>query len=185
MSDYIRTYTGKKFYPLDPNPDDVDIRDIAHALSLQTRFTGHTRRHLSVAEHSLFVSYITADVSNGLIGLLHDASEAYLVDVPTPVKHDPAFAFYREAEHKIQAAVCEHFNIDTADLPRVKRADRIALVLEAVFNMPPEFTAVDIADWERPDDWEWEAYKMFCLGLHPTNIEGDFLAEYFRIASHS
>ena len=54
--DWIQTYSGKKFYPLDPRPEDIDIRDIAHALSLNCRFNGHCRCFYSVAEHSVGVS---------------------------------------------------------------------------------------------------------------------------------
>ena len=55
-SAWIETYSGKRFYILDPRPQDVDIVDIAHALSLLTRFTGHTREFYSVAQHSVLVS---------------------------------------------------------------------------------------------------------------------------------
>lgn len=51
--DFICTYTGRKFYPLDPRPEDVCIEDIAHALALVNRFGGHTRVPYSVAQHSV------------------------------------------------------------------------------------------------------------------------------------
>lgn len=54
---WIETYTGRKFYLLHPRPEDVDITDIAHALSNQCRYTGHTRMFYSIAEHSYHVSY--------------------------------------------------------------------------------------------------------------------------------
>ena len=74
-----------------PNPDDIRIEDIAHALSNQCRFAGHAREFYSVAEHSVHVSQLCLP-EHALWGLLHDASEAYLVDLPRPLKLLPEFA---------------------------------------------------------------------------------------------
>ena len=74
MESYIETVSGRKFYFLNPNPEDIDIEDIAHALSMQCRFTGHTKWFYSVAEHAIWVSYLVP-VHLALEGLLHDASE--------------------------------------------------------------------------------------------------------------
>jgi hypothetical protein len=85
----ITTFSGVLFRPLLPNPDDIRIADIAHALSQQYRFAGHTRTFYSVAEHSVRVSLLCRP-DDALWGLLHDASEAFLTDVPAPpiqVKH--------------------------------------------------------------------------------------------------
>ena len=78
---WLQTYTGIQFWPLDPRPEEIDIQDIAHALSLLCRFNGHCQRFYSVAEHSVHVSTILAP-EFGLWGLLHDAAEAYLSDIP-------------------------------------------------------------------------------------------------------
>lgn len=82
---YIQTFTGRRFYPADPRPWDVDIHDIAHALSNLCRFNGHTRQFYSVAQHSVLVSCIVPE-SLALDGLMHDAAEAYLSDITSPVK---------------------------------------------------------------------------------------------------
>ena len=88
---YIQTVSGRRVNPLDPSPDDIDVHDIAVALSNQCRFGGHTRRYYSVAQHACIVSDQMlergADAQDALWGLLHDASEAYLVDLPHPLKH--------------------------------------------------------------------------------------------------
>ena len=98
MTDWIQTYTGRKFHPLDPAMTDFDLRDIAHSLSLLCRFNGHCLRFYSVAEHSVRVSRILPDDLK-LWGLLHDAGEAYLTDLPRPVKGQmPGF---RDMEDKI------------------------------------------------------------------------------------
>lgn len=82
---YIQTFTGKKFYWDRIEDNEYDIVDIAHALSMNCRFTGHTRRFYSVAEHCLMVSSMVPE-SLSLAGLLHDAAEAYVHDIPTPLK---------------------------------------------------------------------------------------------------
>ena len=87
---YIRTYTGKEFYPMDPKPEAIDIRDIAHALSLVCRGNGHVNRFFSVAQHCINCA-MEAEARGCsqrviLACLVHDASEAYMSDVPRPFK---------------------------------------------------------------------------------------------------
>jgi hypothetical protein len=133
--DFIETWTGRSFRPLDPDAGDIDIRDIAHALSHQCRFSGHTIAHYSVAEHSVRVRdlLLRRGLSNAiqLWGLLHDASEAYLVDIPSPLKQTQEFAAYREAEARVQRAVCVRFALRFEEPPEVRRADAELLATEA------------------------------------------------------
>lgn len=86
------TYTGKIFDPLDMNVEDVDIKDIAHALSYSCRFNGHCRNFYSIAEHSYAVSryleFIGCDARIQMRGLLHDGAEAYLGDIIRPIKQE-------------------------------------------------------------------------------------------------
>src|SRR5580704_9362466 len=82
---YLSTYTGKKFYPYDPRPEQICIEDIAHGLSMLCRFAGQCRFFFSVAEHSIAVAHLLP-ANLKLFGLLHDVSEAYLADLPRPVK---------------------------------------------------------------------------------------------------
>jgi uncharacterized protein len=83
--DWIQTYTGRRVYPLDPSPEDIDIADIAHALSNVCRFTGHVREFYSVAQHSVIVSECVP-APFALLGLMHDAPEAYIGDISRPLK---------------------------------------------------------------------------------------------------
>lgn len=126
---YIQTYSGHRFWPLDPEPQDVRIEDVAHALSLQSRWTGHTSSFLSVAQHSVMVSF-HCDPADALWGLLHDASEAYLIDLARPVKRDPRMTFYKEAEEKIMKAVAEHFGLAMPIPHSVHVADDRVLMAE-------------------------------------------------------
>lgn len=119
--EFIRTYKGI-FYPLDPRADEVNIEDIAHGLSNTCRFSGHTIKHYSVAEHSWIMSYQFDDNDpNALWALMHDASEAYITDVPRPVKR--AMPIFAEIETNIMNVVCDKFGMQRGEPKEVKRVD--------------------------------------------------------------
>lgn len=139
MNPMILTFTGKHVDPTDLQPEDIDIEDIAHALSWTNRFNGHARRGISVAQHSVFVSrlidenYGTGDIELGWIalqGLLHDGSEAYLGDITKWLKNTPEFAGYRAFEEKAQTAIYQRFGCDTEQHPLVSAADKLMLRFE-------------------------------------------------------
>ena len=100
----ITTFSGIQFWPLLPNGADIRIEDIAHALSNQCRFAGHTRVFYSMAEHSVRVSQLCR-LEDALWSLLHDASEAFLSDIPAPLKELPEFEAYRTAERALQRTI--------------------------------------------------------------------------------
>ena len=117
------TTFGIRFWPLLPNPADIRIEDIAHALSNQCRFGGHAREFYSVAEHCVRVSQ-NCRPEDALWGLLHDASEAYLSDVPAPLKELPQFEAYRAAERSLQGTIAVRFGLSTEQPRSVTEADR-------------------------------------------------------------
>lgn len=82
----IVTYTGKEFDVLHPDPSLICLEDIAHALSQTCRFTGHTSKFYSVAEHSVLCSKQPDTIIYQQALLLHDAAEAYLNDIASPIK---------------------------------------------------------------------------------------------------
>ena len=125
----ITTFSGVLFWPLLPNPDDIRIADIAHALSQQCRFAGHSREFYSVAEHSVRVSLLGRP-EDALWGLLHDASEAYLTDVLAPMKELPQFEAYRAAERSLQGTIAVRFGLSTEQPRSVTEADRAVLGIE-------------------------------------------------------
>lgn len=106
---YIRTYTGKYFYPSRVEDLEVDIIDIAHALSNVCRYNGHLNNFYSVAQHCVIVSeHVPEELA--LTALLHDASEAYLPDMPGPIKrYLPDFI---ALEEKVERHIFKHFGID-------------------------------------------------------------------------
>jgi 5'-deoxynucleotidase YfbR-like HD superfamily hydrolase len=153
-SAWICTYTGRKFFPLDPNPDDISIMDIAHALSNQCRFAGHTLRNYSVAEHSIYVSKL-CDPQDALDGLLHDAPEAYLVDLPRPIKNSPGFEAYHVAERDVHYAVSKAFGTKEVIPVSVHFADIHLSYTEARDLMSPEqqwFKSEDCYKFHIPTD---------------------------------
>ena len=137
----IRTYTGTLFDFLEPEKSPISIEDIAHALSLLCRFAGHCKEFYSVAEHSYRVSYVCPE-EHALWGLMHDASEAYCVDVPRPLKHLEGMENYREHEKRVMRAICGWFNMNPVEPPEVKAADMVLLVTEQrdlLKNSIPDF----------------------------------------------
>jgi len=129
----MQTYTGRKFWPLDPDPNDVCVKDIAHSLGLLCRFGGHVDRFYSVAEHCLLVSYAVAP-ENALHGLLHDATEAYVGDMIRPLKQ--SMPFFREVESLVWYAIAEHFRISSAIPDEVRDIDLRMLLNERAALMP-------------------------------------------------
>lgn len=127
---WIITYTGLKFYHLNPQPDMVTVEDIAHALSNIGRWTGHTRFHYSVAQHSVYASYICPP-EFAFDTLMHDSSEAYLGDLNRPLKHfTPAGPAYLEIEAKVEEVIFKKFGVRFPLPAAVKEADTKMLYTE-------------------------------------------------------
>ena len=140
---YILTVTGKHFDPVEPEDTLIDIRDIAHALSLICRANGHFPIFYSVAQHS--IACAKEAIERGLpreivLGcLLHDASEAYLSDVTRPVKKD--LPYYMEVEDKLQRLIWRHFigrDLTGAELDQIFEIDDQMLSMEFHQLMPEE-----------------------------------------------
>lgn len=120
----IRTFTGKYFNPCEPNSELICIEDIAHALSMQPRFGGHLPVFYSVAQHCVQVCWsVWPEIR--LSALLHDASEAYLIDVPRPVKDQ--LPNYREIEDRLMHVISWKFGFEWPMHEAVKGADEMAL----------------------------------------------------------
>ncbi len=135
--DWMQTFTGRAFYPLDPRVEDIDPVDIAHALSLLCRYGGHSRTFYSVAEHCVLMSHAVAP-GNALWALLHDATEAYMGDLIRPLKR--AMPNYAAAEDRLMAVICERFGLYPQCPAEVKAADNRILRDErdALLAEPPQ-----------------------------------------------
>jgi len=130
---WLTTYSGKQFYPQDPF-GDICIEDIAHALSIEPRFGGHLPQPYSVAQHSVLASsivetFLGGNRSDQKWALLHDASEAYLKDLPLPVKKCVGSA-YADLESRVSFAIEKHFHLTGPEPEKIKKADLICLAIE-------------------------------------------------------
>lgn len=133
---WIQTKSGGRFYFLEQHLASVTLEDIASALSKLCRFTGHSRKFYSVAEHSFYVSLIVPEEYQ-LQAMLHDASEAYLGDVSTPLKC--LLDDYREIEDIVSRSIYARFDLPAELHPSIKSADYRVLASE----VPLLFDRVD------------------------------------------
>lgn len=131
---WITTASGRNVYLADPRPEDIDVEDIAHALSHLCHWVGHARRFISIAEHSVLVSHQFGHPGEALWGLLHDAPEAYLGDVSRPLKR--MLPEYSRLEALWMAAIRDAIHLPHSEPPDLKRADNAVLMAEAEQLMP-------------------------------------------------
>jgi 5'-nucleotidase len=130
IGDWMQTYSGKQFWPLDPRPEEIYLEDIAHALSNQCRFAGHVKEFYSVAQHSVIVAY-SVPPEHQAWGLLHDATEAYLVDLPRPLKRYSKIGDeYQLVENRLMCAIADRFGLPRAISKEIHDADDIVLMTE-------------------------------------------------------
>lgn len=150
---WILTRSGRKFDLANPTADMVDPTDIAHSLSMQCRFNGHTRHYYSVAQHCVLVADLVP-AEHQLAAMLHDATEAYVGDLVRPLKEGMYLYYgnlgiacvYAATEERVWQAICQHFDLDPILPDCVKHADLVALATEKRDLMP-----------EHPEPWP-------CLG---------------------
>jgi hypothetical protein len=123
----IRTNSGQYVNVFEPNLDTLLIEDIAHALSNQPRFGGHLPKFYSVAQHSL-LCYMIAKDEEKYDALMHDASEAYLLDMPKPIKLE--MPDYNRIEDNLMNILAKKFNFNYPKSPEVERVDHYLLEWE-------------------------------------------------------
>lgn len=149
--DWIQTYSGIAFWPLDPWPQEVLLEDIAHALSNKCRFSGHTIRMYSVAEHCchLYDYLVEEPRAARAYALFHDAAEAYLPDVPRPLK--ALMPEFIEAEDALLEVILQKFGAGASPAieARVKELDTRILFDERNQLLGPS-----------PRSWNFEAKPL-------------------------
>lgn len=123
----IRTYSGLYVNVFEPTLDMLCIEDIAHALSNMPRFGGHTRKFYSVAQHSVICATM-AIPEYELDTLMHDAAEAYLLDMPKPIKR--GLDVYNDLENKMMALIAQKFNLTYPFDSSIKKIDKAVLEME-------------------------------------------------------
>lgn len=127
----VRLYSGKYVKLTELTEDDICLEDVAHALAMKCRWNGNSSGFFSILSHTLLVQFLLDDKNNNTLqALLHDAHEAYLFDIPAPVKTLEPFIPLVKLEKDIQSIINRKYGIDTCDTVDVKRADTDALRLE-------------------------------------------------------
>lgn len=199
----ILTYTGRHIDPFNLRMEDIAIRDIAHALSMTCRWGGHTKRFYSVAEHSVLLTHFARttqgpsrytslmaqdletrhllDLQRYL--LLHDASEAYLTDVPSPYKARPEFAAFVAFETKVQGMIERKFDVsDSAEVRRKAKALDLAILgNEATHLLGPEHLTLEPPlPKPLPDGWT-QGTSPPPWGWTPEQAEANFLAQFTKL----
>lgn len=167
------TASGRRYWPEDPRPGDIAIEDIAHALALQCRYGGHCSEFYSVAQHAVYVSEACAP-NDALWGLLHDASEAYIVDIPRPFKLAMGMQEYLRFEERFMGAICDAFGLPHGMPSSVRLADEVLLATEARDLMPhqgeggvPRWTLTHPPLEWRITPWTWrQAREQFLSRFH-------------------
>ena len=167
---WYTTWTGRKFDVFDPDPSAIVIEDIAHALSLKCRYNGHCNRFYSVAEHSWLMSSLFVEPELRRAALLHDAAEAYLCDLPSPIKHSVYMSDFREVEDDLQYVIYKKFYLPAKKLEQIAEADKWMLiqeVLSPVIGVRHPETRLPIVRKSFP--------RVYVSGLQPEIAEEMFL----------
>lgn len=167
---WISTFTGGRWYPLDPRVEEVRIEDIAHSLSMLCRYNGHSKYFYSVAEHCLLLSYAVPEPYK-LEAHVHDGVEAYVSDLPRPFKYSDSMALFREVEAKNAEVVYEFMGLTYPESDVVKEYDKRIVRNEGEVLLPH-------CDWfnslERIPDIEIMCYS-------PKKVEQLYLDRYYEL----
>lgn len=175
IGDFLMVKTGTKFYPLDPKIEEIHIEDIAHSTSMMCRYNGHTEIFYSVASHAIMVckelQYRGCSPLVQMWGLLHDGSEAYICDIPRPLKGD--LKEYSGIEKKIQDLIYLKFSgvipSEFTYMP-VKCIDDEALLFEA-------------KNYVQDHSWIWKDPEIHVEPvIGPSEVvKPKFLEQYYRL----
>ena len=174
---FIQTLSGRRVNPLDAAVEDIDPADIARALSNLCRFGGHAKAFYSVAQHSAIVCDLLeergATADELMAALLHDAAEAYLGDLPHPLKHRSELgAQFRVAEKRLEAVIAERFALPEA-AARIKPLDKALLATER--------RAFSEVTWHWPELDGAEELDLVIEPWDPARALREFTERYERI----
>jgi hypothetical protein len=188
-ADWMQTYTGKRFTPLDPRPEDVDAVDIAHALSLLCRYNGHVDRFYSVAEHCVhlarWIHWKTGDRNLTRWALLHDAAEAYIGDMIWPLKaHMPDF---QDVDAFVTGAIAKRFGLEGAVVIVIPSSrgfgKRVKVIPDEVKEADTRILLDEKAALLKPSPGAWTVDGLeplgiadYIMGWSPGRAEAEYLA---------
>lgn len=164
--------SGNYFDLQDPSASRFEVTDIAHALSNICRFTGHTKQFYSVAEHSVLCSYLVPH-EDRMVALMHDAAEAFIGDVSSPLKK--LLPDYKAIERRVEEHVFSTLGLPYPFPPSVKKADRIMLRLEQSQLMRNEDR------WEGTEDGEGLPDGQYLRCRTPAVAMSAFMARFYEL----
>ncbi len=167
-ADYIRTFSGVDFTVFNPSPEQIDIIDIAHALSQICRYGGHSKTFYSVAQHSIAVSYLVKP-ENALCGLLHDATEAFFGDLPRPVKYK--IPEYIKIENELYKNIAQKFSLPILIPDDVHEVDSL-MITEYEW---------DYFMLKNPQEKHKEFYNLFFKFESFEKTKQDFLDRFYEL----
>lgn len=188
---WMQTFSGRRFYPLEPRAEDIELIDVAHGLAMTCRYGGQCKQFYSVAEHCVLVSEIVERHAQNAghhpdevrrlaqLALMHDSAEAYIGDMIRPLKHQAEMAEFRRAEVAIELCIADAFGLkwtpEAYDI--VKRIDDRILVDEITHLMAqPE------AYLETPLLRELSPLGAHFRCLGPAEAQRDFMARWKELA---
>lgn len=170
----IWTYTGLEFNFVDPDPEQIRIEDIAHSLSMQCRFGGHTKCFYSVAQHSLILADMVESEEDKRIALLHDAAEAYLGDVVGPVKRN--VDGYIQLEWQLLWIIFKKFGLNVEMRVKDSGLDPLSQVVKEadhlLFKLEADYLIYKKVDRIKVDERSYAAIML------PHVIEHMFLSKF-------
>jgi hypothetical protein len=176
---FVETYSGVKFFPLDPKPRDIKIMDIASGLSKICRYNGQCKIFFSVAQHSLncmdYARRMGYSKRIQLLALLHDAAEAYVSDIASPIK--PLIPLFGQIENNILKTIHQAFGIvfpNASEWKVIKEIDTIMLATEAFQIMP-------MRSW---DEWIYHVERDQGLTIEEKSIDGirtEFVEQFTKL----
>jgi len=177
----IVTYSGEVFDFNHPSRNVILIEDIAHSLALQCRYTGHTKKFYSIAEHSYRMSMANLP-GDPMSRLMHDSAEAYISDIAYPIKRNLLYGIDRIPisllEHDIINAIAIGLGLFVIDLKSTKRGDRVMMATEVRDLMPKERHEM-YSDYVGGESPLKEKIKPFS----PKKAEKLFLKRYYELCN--
>jgi len=174
---FILLRSGHRFDPDATMENTYLIEDIAHALSKEVRYGGHCRGSYTVAQHSVLCSKLVSP-PNALCALMHDATEAYIKDIPKPIK---AFlgASYEDLEYDVWQGIASTFNLPHKLPNEVKQADQAMMAIEVASDIAP---ASSDPAWMKYNRHSTDSFTIDGIWTQPAAEEA-FLKRFWELTA--
>lgn len=169
----MHTFSGKTIYALDPHVDEISIVDIAHGLSNVCRYGGQCQEFYSVAQHSVICAW-EGEYNLKKKLLLHDASEAYIGDIISPLKMTNQYEIYRQIERQLMEVIYEKFELEEDTPEEAEEIHRIDLLVR--HTEMRDFGSISKEHWINEEQLEYNI-----LPLPPQDSKILFLKNFSRL----